>query len=144
MKGIAHILFIVVAVAGLVYSLAGCTVKATTKTTTDVMTNFLSSTSGKSWLSEDGLVKRDLKVKAFAAVNFENLKRDMAQGHGEYLSSLGTLLGVPGDSQEDFSTLAREKYPVLIPSDRTTPGEMLTALAREMSTEPTLKQTPAE
>ncbi len=138
MKRIAHILFIVVAVAGLVYSLAGCTVKATTKTTTDVMTNFLSSTSGKSWLSEDGLVKQELKIKAFAAVNFENLKRDMAQGHGEYLSSLGTLLGVPGDSQEDFSTLAREKYPVLIPSDRTTPGEMLTALAREMSTEPTL------
>ena len=124
--------------AGLACTLSGCTVKATVKTVADIMTNFLSSTSGKSWLTEDGLVKQELKIRAFAAVNFESLKRDMARGHGEYLSSLGTLLGVTRDHQEDFSTLAREKYPVLIPSDRTKPGEMLTALAREMSAEPTL------
>lgn len=144
MKQIAHTLSVVVAVAGLVCSLSGCTLKASTETSTDGVTNFLSSTSGKSWFTEDGLIQQNRKASAFVAMNFENLKQNMAQGRGEYLSSLGRLLGVPRDHHREFSTLAREKYPVLIPSDRTTPGEMLAALAREMSTDPTLKKTPAE
>jgi len=121
--------------------LSGCTVKATIKTTTDVMTNFLSSTSGKSWITEDGIVQQDLKVKAFVAINFNNLKHDMAQGQGEYLASFGKLLGVPHGREQEFSNFAKIKYSVLIPSDRTRPGEMLAALSREMSALPSQGKT---
>ena len=79
----------------MLFTISGCTVKASTKTLTDGVLNFLSSTSGKSWVTADGLVKDEYKAQAFAAINFENLKQNMAQGQGEYLGSLGNLLGLP-------------------------------------------------
>jgi len=69
----------------------------------------------------------------------------MAQGRGEYLASLGTLLGVPRDHQAECFALTQEKYPILVRflvrSDRTTPGEMQAALNRELSANPILNET---
>ena len=45
------------------FGLSGCTIKATTDTTTDGTTEFLSSTTGKSWWSEDGLVKQGNRLE---------------------------------------------------------------------------------
>ncbi len=118
--------------AAMLFTISGCTVKASTKTLTDGVLNFLSSTSGKSWVTADGLVKDEYKAQAFAAINFENLKQNMAQGQGEYLGSLGNLLGVPKEQQAEFFLLTQERYPLLIPSDETTPEEMLAALHREL------------
>ncbi len=126
-------LICLIALAALVGTLSGCTVKATIKTTTDAMTNFLSSTSGHPWFTQDGVVKQNHKVHAFVAMNFDNLKQDMARGEGEYVTSLGTLLGVPNDRLHRFSILTRERYPVLVLSDRTTPAMMLAALSRQLS-----------
>ncbi len=139
MKRTRHIAICLVLLAGLTASISGCTVKATTKTTTDTMTNFFSSTSGHSWFTEDGLAKRDLKVQAFVAMNFDNLQQDMARGEGEYLTSFGTLLGVPDDQFGEFSKLARENYTVWIPSAKATPSTMLTAVSRELSGNPSLR-----
>ena len=102
------------------------------------MNNFLSSTTAKSWITEDGLVKKEEKVEAFVAINFENLKQDMARGQGEYLTSLGTLLEIPTGHRQKFYLLARAKYPLLISSERTTPDAMLAGLFREMSANKTL------
>ncbi|GIW55636.1 MAG: hypothetical protein KatS3mg082_2040 [Nitrospiraceae bacterium] len=112
-------------------SLPACTLKATLDTTSDGITNFLSSTSGKTWFTEDGLVREDLKVEAFAWMNYENLKQDMARGSGEYLSSLGSLMSVPPDRQTEFLAFVQQRYPVLVGGDRTTPGTMLALLKRE-------------
>ena len=90
--------------------LQGCTVKATTKTTTDGVVNFLSSTSGRSWFTPDGLVKSDVKAKAFLAMNWENLRRDVAAGQGEYLTSFETLLGVPPSDRSEFASRAQEHF----------------------------------
>ncbi len=139
MKQTAHIVMATVAVAGLVCSLGGCTIKATTNTTTDGVNNFLSSTTAKSWMTEDGLVKKEEKVKAFVALNFENLKQDMARGQGEYLTSLGTLLEIPTGHRQQFYLLARATYPLLMSSERTTPDAMLAGLFREMSANKTLQ-----
>jgi len=124
----------------LTLTLSSCTTKATLDTTSDGLTNFLSSTTGRSWFTEDGLVRPEHKVTAFVSYNFDNLKQDMAQGQGEYLASLGTLLGVQQDRQAEFFILAREKYPILVKSDRTTPGEMLAALSQELSGHPSLNK----
>jgi hypothetical protein len=120
-------------------SLAACTLKATLDTTSDGITNFLSSTSGKTWFTEDGLVREDLKVEAFAWMNYENLKQDMARGSGEYLSSLGSLMSVPPDRQTEFLAFVQQRYPVLVGGDRTTPGTMLAVLKREWTARSTVR-----
>ena len=68
-----HILTLLSGAAALALSLSACSI-------TETINNFLSSTSGRSWFTEDGLVKEDQKVNAFMAFNFENLKQDMAHG----------------------------------------------------------------
>lgn len=118
--------------------LPACTTKGTIKATTDPTTDILSSTSGRSWFTEDGLVREDARVTAFTAINFENLKQDMAQGRGEYLASFSALIGVPTERQAEFGRLTREKYGVLFQTARTTPDEMLAALAKEMALRPEL------
>ena len=84
---------------------SGCTLKATLDTTSDGVTNFLSSTMGKSWWTEDGLVKKNEEARAFVAMNYDNLLQEMAQGQGEYLHAFGTILGVPSHQQVLFQRL---------------------------------------
>lgn len=133
MRRPAHIPLYSFPVVAFVLALSSCT--------TDNTTDTLSTTTPGLWFTGEGLVKDDQKVNAFAALNFENLKHDMAQGRGEYLASLGTLLGVPRDHQAEFFALTQENYPILVHSDRTTPGEMLAALNRELSANPILNET---
>ena len=114
---------------------------ASSACTTDNTTDTISSTTPGLWYTGDGLVKSEYKAIAFTTLNFENLKHDMAQGRGEYVASLGTLLGVPEGHQAEFFTLTREKYPILFVSERTTPGEMLTVLHQALKSDPTLNRT---
>ncbi|MFM8551676.1 MAG: DUF3015 family protein [Nitrospiraceae bacterium] len=122
----------------LMLTLPACTTKGLIKATTDPTTDILSSTSGAAWFTEDGIVKDEFKVDAFTAFNFENVKQDMSQGRGEYLTSLGSLLGVPEERQATFFQLMREKYSVLVPTDRTTPAELVAALHDERAADPRL------
>ena len=109
-------------------AMTACTTKLTPNPT-----DTTSSTTPGAFFTQDGLLKDDQKINAFVTFNFDNLKDEMARGQGEYLTSLGTLLGVREARQADFLALAREKYPVLVTSDRTTPGEMVAALKSELS-----------
>ena len=94
----------------LVLSLSGCTIKATTDTSTDGTTEFLSSTSGKTWWTEDGLVKQGEQAGAFVSVNYDNLLQDIAKGEGEYLSAFGTILHVPSLDQQAFANRLQQHY----------------------------------
>ena len=47
-------------------------------------------TSGTSNCVEGGVVKAEREQAAFAEVNFQDLKRNMAAGGGEYLASFST------------------------------------------------------
>lgn len=121
-RGVAY-----VSIAALMLVLPACTFKGTTNETTDTTSNITGTTSGKSWF-EGGLVKKDQEVNAFADLNFENLKQDMAAGHGEYLASLGSLMGIAPAQEADFFSLTQAHYTTLIRSEQTTPAEMLVAL----------------
>ena len=92
------------------FGMSGCTIKATTDTTTDGTTEFLSSTSGKSWWSEDGLVKQGEQARAFVALNRENLLQNIAQGHGEYVTALGQIFGVPPRKDSHFRKILQLHY----------------------------------
>jgi hypothetical protein len=62
----------------------------------------------------------------------------MAQGGGEHLASLATLLGVPAEQQPAFFSMTQEKYTTLVQSGETTPAAMLKALQEAMAAHPVL------
>ena len=115
-----HILVHCAGAAFLALSLSACSV-------TETISNFLSSTSGKSWFTEDGLIKADHRVHAFMAFNFENIKQDMAKGQGEYLDSLSTLMEIPPDRRGAFYSHAQSRYPFVV-QQQSSPQETLVQL----------------
>ena len=114
-------LFIVPALCGGLLLSAACTVTETVK-------NFLSSTTPSDWYHDNGLLKEEYKALAFAAVNSENLLQDMARGRGEYLESMGKLLGVPPSHEQAFFEHAQRRMADGALSPRPKPEELVAAL----------------
>jgi hypothetical protein len=102
---------------------------------TEPTKNFTSSTTPGSWFNKDGTLKAEHKVLAFAVFNFENLRGDLAQGHGEYLASFATLLDVPVDAHPDFYEFAQGKYATVY-AQSLRPAESLNQLIKELSASP--------
>ena len=96
--------------------------------------------SGTLGCTNDGIVMAEEKVNVYAAINFENLAQEMAQGRGEHLASLATLMGVPAEHQAEFFALTQEKYTTLIQAGEATPVAMLKALNAVMAGHPVLAQ----
>lgn len=99
--------------ASLILSLmtGGCTIKATLQQTTDTTSNMTGTTSSAhSWVTEDGLLKPDYKAIAFVTMNQTNLQHDMAKGQGEYLTSLGTLLGIAPGQHRAYGAAVQTRY----------------------------------
>lgn len=107
---------------------SGCTLKSTVKQTTDTTSNVTGTTSGRTWFTEEGIVKPDFKVTAFVALNEENLRHDMARGQGEYLSSVSRLLNVPANRQAEFFTLIQARYPAFAAMDFTATQQVVAGL----------------
>ena len=93
--------------------------------------------SGTSGCTNDGVIMKNKHIN-LASRAFETLAEDMAQGRGEHLASLATLLGVPEDAQPEFFALVQEKYTVLVGSHDTTAVTMLQALQASMAEHLTL------
>ncbi len=110
---------------------SGCTLKGTIKQTTDTTSNVTGTTSGHAWWNEDGLLRPEHKLTAFTSLNQTNVEQDLARGQGEYLTSLGTLLGVPSDQQSAFQAKAQGAFETLLVSDRDTRLQQLRMLARQ-------------
>ncbi len=109
---------------------AGCTLKGTIKQTTDTTSNVTGTTSGRTWFTEDGLLHPEHKLTAFTALNQTNVEQDLARGQGEYLTSLGTLLGLSNDRQAVFHEKAQGAFETLITSDHEARLQQLRMLAR--------------
>jgi hypothetical protein len=113
--------------AGLVVSLSACSI-------TETINNILSSTSGRSWFTEDGQVKTDHRVQAFMAFNFENIKQDMAKGQGEYLDSLSTLMEIPTDRRPSFYAHAQSRYPFVVEHKSSPQDTLVQLVGRDTAT----------
>jgi hypothetical protein len=92
--------------------------------------------SGTSGCTNDGQFWTEHKVNAFAALNFDNLAQDMAQGRGEHLSSLATLMGIPAEQQPAFFAMTQEKYALFVKAGETSPAAMVKALNDAAGTHP--------
>jgi hypothetical protein len=109
---------------------SGCTLKGTVKQITDTTSNVTGTTSGHAWWNEDGLLLPEHKAIAFATYNEANLEQDVARGQGEYLTSMGSLLGVASDAQPKFQTAAQERFTQWGPADRPARLAQLRAISR--------------
>lgn len=93
--------------------------------------------SGTSGCTNDGVIMKNKHIN-MASHAFNSLAEEMAQGRGEYLTSLATLLGVPEEAQPEFFSLVQENYTRLVGSDHATAVTMLQALQASMAERPTL------
>jgi hypothetical protein len=88
----------------------GCTLKGTVNQITDTTSNVTGTTSGAAWWNEDGQITPGFKAAAFATINHKNLQQDISAGRGEYLNSMGDLLGVPEARRSAFFSAAQAGY----------------------------------
>jgi hypothetical protein len=80
------------------------------------------------------------KATVFAAANFENLSQEMAQGRGEHLASLATLMGVPANHQGEFFAITQDQYISLVREGEASPAAMVKAINDAIATHPVLAQ----
>jgi hypothetical protein len=95
-------------------------------------------TSGTSNCVSGGVVAMDRRQEAFAEVNFTDLKRDMAAGGGEFLISFADLLGCDREVRPRFAQAMQTDYETLLPSESTTPDQLVTAVNARISADPEL------
>jgi len=95
---------------------------------------------GTSGCTNDGKVMAEHKTTMFAQLNFENLAQEMAQGQGEHLASLATLMGVPAEHQAEFFAMTQERYTSLINTGEASPVAMVKAINDAIATHPVLAQ----
>jgi hypothetical protein len=95
-------------------------------------------TSGTSNCVSGGVVKAEREQAAFAEVNFQDLKRNMATGGGEFLTSFATLLGCDDAAKPVLAKMTQTKYESILPSEKTTPIQMLVGVKTQIKGNPQL------
>jgi hypothetical protein len=87
--------------------------------------------------SSDGVVKADKKLEVYASVNYDKLSKEAAQGGGEYLAGLSSLMGCKTDAQRAaFAKLSQSKYESIYSGDS---QGMVKALKAEMGRDAVLR-----
>jgi hypothetical protein len=95
-------------------------------------------TSGTSNCTSGGVVKAQREQAAFAEVNFQDLKRNMATGGGEFLTSFSSLLGCEDAAKPAFAKMTQTKYENILPTEKTSPMEMLKGVKDQIKADPSL------
>ena len=96
--------------------------------------------SGTSGCTNDGKIMAEQKTTVFASLNFNALSAEMAQGQGEHLASLATLMGVPAEHQAAFFAMTQERYTSLVRAGETSPVALVKALNDAIAGHPVLAQ----
>jgi hypothetical protein len=95
-------------------------------------------TSGTSNCTSGGIIKAQREQAAFAEVNFQDLKRNMAAGGGEFLTSFATLLGCEDTAKPALAKMTQSKYESILPTEKTGPMEMLSGVKTLIKADPAL------
>ncbi len=84
------------------------TLEAPFKLTSD----FTSSTSGGTTLP-DPTARARLRLEQFVTYAYDDVSCEIAQGHGEYLTSLAVLAGIPTEAQNAFHIEMQSRFAML-------------------------------
>ena len=96
----------------------------------------LGMSTGSIGCQTDGVVLNEHERNLYAATNLNQLKADMAQGQGEYLDGLASLMGVGAGDRGAFRSLSQSSLPVLLEAHDS--AGFLAALDRELAADPVL------
>ena len=107
-------------------------------TTNGTGMNTFAISSGTSGCTNDGKIMSAHKTAVFTAANFENLSQDMAQGRGEHLASLATLMGVPVNHHGEFFAMTQTQYTALLREGEASPVAMVQAINDALASDPVL------
>ena len=88
--------------------------------------------------TDDGRIWAEQKATMFAELNADALAQEMAQGRGEHLASMATLLGVAQPQHAAFFAMAQERYAALSGAGELSPAAMVQALNEGISADPSL------
>ncbi len=119
-------------------TIGGQVLMATTNGTFGAQTFGLSS--GTSGCTNDGKIFASEKVNVFTALNFDNLSQEMAQGQGEHLTSLATLMVIPEEHHQDFFAMTQEKYTTLVQAGESSPKAVVKSMHDAMEGHTVLAQ----
>lgn len=95
-------------------------------------------TTGTSGCTDDGKWWAEQKAVMFAELNADALAQEMAQGRGEHLASLATLLGVPDQQHEAFFSMAQGRYATLTEANDLSPASMVKAMNDAIAADPSM------
>jgi hypothetical protein len=104
--------------------------------------NTFAISSGTSGCTNDGKIMSEHKTTVFAALNFDELTAEMAQGQGEHLASLATLMGVPAERHAQFFAMTQERYTSLVQAGEASPVALVKSLNDAIAGHPVLAQAP--
>ena len=97
-------------------------------TTNGTGTQTFGITSGTSGCTEDGAVKLAKSAEVYAEVNFDSLRREMAQGQGEFVRTFASLLGAEGKNIDAMVKVFHSNYKILFASPNTDSAQLLASL----------------
>jgi hypothetical protein len=100
--------------------------------------NTFAISTGTSGCTDDGRVWAEQKVTMFAELNSDALAQEMAQGRGEHLASMATLLGVPQQHHSTFFGMAQARYTTLAQAGDLSAGAMVKSLNEGIAADPAL------
>jgi len=100
--------------------------------------NTFAISSGTSGCTDDGRWWAENKTTMFAELNSDALAQEMAQGGGEHLASLATLLGVPQEQHSAFFAMTQERYTALTQAGEVSTVAMIKAMNDAISANPVL------
>jgi len=109
-------------------------------TTNGTGMNTFAISSGTSGCTNDGKIMSEHKTTVFAALNFDALTAEMAQGQGEHLASLATLMGVPAERHAAFFAMTQERYTSLVQAGEASPVALVKSLNDAIAGHPVLAQ----
>ena len=93
--------------------------------------------SGTLGCEQDGVVLNEHEKDMYVAANFDHVKRDMARGGGEYLTTLASLMAVAPADQAAFFALTKDRFAALAGGTST---DLLRNLDRELAADPSLSR----
>jgi len=93
--------------------------------------------SGTLGCEQDGVVLNEHEKDMYVAANFDHVKRDMARGGGEYLTTLASLMAVAPADQAAFFALTKDRFAALAGGTST---DLIRNLDRELAADPNLSR----
>lgn len=109
-------------------------------TTNGTGMNTFAISSGTSGCTNDGKIMGEHKTTVFASLNFDALTAEMAQGQGEHLASLATLMGIPAERHGEFFAMTQERYTSLVQAGEASPVALVKSLNDAVAGHPVLAQ----